>query len=300
MNISKSSPKISIVTPSYNQGQFIEETILSIINQNYPNLEYIIIDGGSTDGTIETIKKYEKHLKHWVSEPDKGQVDAINKGLKYCTGDIFNWINSDDYLEPNSLFTIANAYNPIIDNNIAGNVRNFDDDTNQSEIFINRDLDLKGIYAKNDGGRYHQPGLWFSLRKLKVYEPFSLKYQNGFDHFHYIGYILKFPDIIYTNQVLVNFRLHGSSKTVSQVPIFIVEKINYLQERINSIDDKIIADYFSNMRNQIEKEYKINRISGLQLSKIKKIIMLFKHLKTVDNQLSYRFILGAIKKVLLS
>src|SRR5690606_10615120 len=118
-------PKISIVTPSYNQGQFIEETILSIISQNYPNLEYIIIDGGSTDNTVDIIKKYENHLKYWVSEADKGQADAINKGLQHCTGDIFNWINSDDYLESNSLFTIANAYNPAIDNNVAGNVRNF-------------------------------------------------------------------------------------------------------------------------------------------------------------------------------
>lgn len=299
MNI-KSYPKISIVTPSYNQGQFIEETILSIISQNYPNLEYIIIDGGSTDNTVEIIKKYENHLKYWVSEADKGQADAINKGLQHCTGDIFNWINSDDYLEPNSLFTIANAYNPVIDNNVAGNVRNFDNDTKLSEIFINKDLNLQSIYTKNDGGCYHQPGLWFSLKKLKLFEPFSLKYQNGFDHFHYIGYILKFPDIIYTNEVLVNFRLHGSSKTVSQVPIFIVEKINYLQERIDSINDKIIADYFKNMRNQIEKEYKINRISALPLSKIKRLIMLLQSLKMVDNQLRYRFIFGAIKKVLLS
>ena len=79
---SKNKIKISIITPSFNQGQFIEQTILSVINQNYPNLEYIIVDGGSIDNTIDIIKKYEKHITYWVSEPDKGQSDAINKGLK--------------------------------------------------------------------------------------------------------------------------------------------------------------------------------------------------------------------------
>ena len=86
------SLNFSIITPSYNQGQYIEQTIQSVLNQNYPNLEYIIIDGGSTDNTVEIIKKYEKHLKFWVSEKDKGQANAINKGLQYCTGEIFNWI----------------------------------------------------------------------------------------------------------------------------------------------------------------------------------------------------------------
>jgi|GEM_PF-541409 len=104
-------PLITIITPSYNQAEYIEKTIQSIINQDYPNLEYIIIDGGSTDGTIEIIKKYEKYLSCWISEKDNGQSDAINKGLKRSTGVIFNWINSDDYMEPDSLYKIAEAYN---------------------------------------------------------------------------------------------------------------------------------------------------------------------------------------------
>ncbi|MGF1495095.1 MAG: glycosyltransferase [Microcoleaceae cyanobacterium] len=103
-------PKISIVTPSYNQGQFIEETIRSILLQNYLNLEYIIIDGGSTDNTVEIIKRYAPWITYWVSEPDRGQTHAINKGLEKATGDVLAYLNSDDYYLPGTLFKVAEHF----------------------------------------------------------------------------------------------------------------------------------------------------------------------------------------------
>jgi glycosyltransferase involved in cell wall biosynthesis len=103
-------PSISIVTPSYNQGQFLEETICSVLDQKYPNLQYMVIDGGSTDNSVEIIRKYAKYLDYWVSEKDKGQMDALNKGVRRSTGDIFGFINSDDYLYPKALQRVAETW----------------------------------------------------------------------------------------------------------------------------------------------------------------------------------------------
>lgn len=103
-------PKISIITPSFNQGQFLEETIQSVLDQNYPNLEYIIIDGGSTDNSVEIIKKYEQQLSYWVSEPDRGHGHALNKGFARATGEIMAWINSDDKYLPWTFETVAEVF----------------------------------------------------------------------------------------------------------------------------------------------------------------------------------------------
>ncbi len=103
-------PKISIITPSYNQADYLEETILSIIQQGYPNLEYIIIDGGSTDGSIDIIKKYEAQISYWVSETDEGQYDAVQKGFDKSTGEIMAWINADDKYHHNAFFAVAEIF----------------------------------------------------------------------------------------------------------------------------------------------------------------------------------------------
>jgi len=103
-------PRISIITPSYNQGRFLEETIQSVLNQNYPNLEYLIIDGGSKDESIDIIRRYERSLSFWVSEPDQGQSQAINKGFELMSGDIISWLNSDDILLPGSLRLISEYF----------------------------------------------------------------------------------------------------------------------------------------------------------------------------------------------
>ena len=103
-------PRITIVIPSYNQGRFIEETIRSVLLQDYPDLELIVFDGGSTDESVEVIRKYEQHLAYWASEADRGQTHAINKGLERATGEIFSYLNSDDLLMPDALFRVAEGF----------------------------------------------------------------------------------------------------------------------------------------------------------------------------------------------
>ena len=104
------TPTISIVTPSYNQGQFLEETIQSVLTQEYPNLEYVVIDGGSSDGSVETIRKYADRLTYWVSEPDQGQYDAINKGFAHTSGEIMAWLNSDDKYAPRAFSVVGDIF----------------------------------------------------------------------------------------------------------------------------------------------------------------------------------------------
>lgn len=103
-------PKITIVVPSFNQGKFIGATLKSIIDQQYPNMELIVVDGGSTDNTLAVIKQYEMHLAWWVSEPDSGQTSAINKGFTRSTGEIMAWINSDDLVAPTALRHVAEYF----------------------------------------------------------------------------------------------------------------------------------------------------------------------------------------------
>lgn len=233
-------PKISIVTPSYNQGKFIEETIRSIVLQNYPNLEYIIIDGGSSDETVEIIKKYEKWISYWVSEPDNGQSHAINKGLARCTGKIFNWLNSDDYYNPNALNIVGTSFFKTGCYSLIGYVKNTD---SEGLVYRTRVRSLEETIAF---ANLVQPGTFFDLEPI-------LKFGGVNEEAHYMmdGELwLKFlftygiEKIEKVNDVLVNFRLHPDSKTVSQNTSLNLEKIFLLNQLAKkaSLPDAIIAE----------------------------------------------------------
>lgn len=208
-------PKISIVTPSFNQGKYIEQTICSIVNQGYPNLEYIIIDGGSTDNTIQIIKKYESKITYWISEPDNGQSDAIQKGLLKSTGYIFNWINSDDYLEPFSLFKIAEAFNSNIDI-FCGYARIFNDIDNYT--VLNHRTNLYPILEQTFVEKtICQPGMFYKKSIIHELGGINLSLHYIMDLELWWRYLAKHgqSNIYLSNEKVAHFRMHISSKTVT-------------------------------------------------------------------------------------
>lgn len=211
---------------------FIEETITSVLDQQYPGLEYIIIDGGSTDNTVEIIKKYEKYLKYWVSEKDGGQANAINKGLWHCTGDIFNWLNSDDYLEPGALNKIAAAFTDEKVQIVAGRVRNFS--SKEEEIIQNQNLSAAGLMCWQPGVKFVQPGAWMKRLLLRASGGIDESFHFCFDWDLYIRYLYNFPVVKEIPELLVHFRLHEDSKTQTSAEKFekdqqeIIEKLSRL------------------------------------------------------------------------
>lgn len=211
-------PKISIVTPSFNQGQFIEETIRSVLLQGYPNLEYIIIDGGSTDESVQIIKKYERWLKYWISEPDRGQSHAINKGLAHCSGDIFNWINSDDLLAPGALHAVALAWSKTPQVIIAGRVINFGEEGVEEELISPNALTLENFVSKSkareNGLSWHQPGTFLPRAEVSRLGGVSEELRFTMDHFLMID-LLKTLNVVYIPDTLARFRLHNRSKTLT-------------------------------------------------------------------------------------
>ena len=174
-------PKISIVMPSYNQVEFIERSILSILNQDYPNIELIIIDGGSKDGTIEIIKKYQDHISFWVSEKDQGQSDALNKGYKNCTGQIFGWLNSDDVYLPNVFKSVSSAFEKNQNKKII-----FGDwlsiDKNDDVIDYNHAFDFNLNQFKYEGFHLNAQSMFWRASVHKLFSGFDINLYNTMDY----------------------------------------------------------------------------------------------------------------------
>jgi glycosyltransferase involved in cell wall biosynthesis len=205
-------PKITIITPSYNQGNYIEQTILSVLDQNYPNLEYIVIDGGSTDNTVDILKKYSHRIHYWISEPDKGQTDAINKGFQRATGDIINWLNSDDYYETGCLFKIAKSFEDPEIKAVTTVVRNFEEGgENWDEITTN--------YGDNvlllTKGFNNQPGTFFRKEIWQRYFPLPSQLHYTMDQYLWFCYWLEHSADSFKveNYITTFFRRHINSKT---------------------------------------------------------------------------------------
>lgn len=219
-------PKISIITPSFNQADFLERTILSVLGQNYPNLEYIIIDGKSSDKSPEIIKKYENQLHYWVSEKDSGQVEAINKGFKIATGDLITWVNSDDTMAKGTFQLIAENYVPeqnwylgrfnVIDEN--ENVLNTPPMDFPKSLFSWLNLFIRGVSYP-----VFQSSAFWNKRVIEECYPMKENLNYAFDHEFIYRIHKKFGEPVFLDEILSSFRIQSMSKTSVNKPEFAKE-----------------------------------------------------------------------------
>jgi len=207
-----SNPLVSIITPSFNQAKFLEETINSVLDQDYPNIEYIIIDGGSTDGSQEIIKKYTDQISYWISEPDQGQTDAINKGFNKANGEIFAWINSDDTYLPN---TINQAVDFLNNNPEFGMVYGDANLINEKNEIFGKFPARQTDYKRLRRGYVHIPqqSSFFRAALWKEVAPLDTSFYFAMDYDLWVR-IAKISQLKYVPKIWANFRIHSTGKSV--------------------------------------------------------------------------------------
>lgn len=217
-------PKISIVTPSFRQAAFIEETIRSVLLQGYPNLEYLVIDGGSTDGTTAILERYDPWLSYWVSEPDRGQSHAINKGFARASGEILAWLNSDDLLMPGALVEVALRWRRAPGRLVAGSVIWFEHQSGAESLRQQRGLTFADMVQHwTRRCVFQQPGIFFP-RELTVSlggVDESLRYAMDYDLF---CRLLRHAEAEIVDRPLARFRYHAGSKTGGEGDLFMLER----------------------------------------------------------------------------
>jgi len=215
--MSNDKPTISIITPSFNQGLFLEETIQSVLRQDYPNLEYIIIDGGSTDDSVEIIKAYEHRLAFWVSEPDNGQAHALNKGFILATGSLLSWLNSDDLLLPNILPDVALTHASHPESILLGDVIHFDREGDFTIEMRQHNVTVENMIAYwNRDWLWNQPGTFIPKRVWDEIGVLDEGYRYIFDREWMCRALIDRTPLVYLGYSVAAFRLHSESKTVRE------------------------------------------------------------------------------------
>lgn len=226
--MSRRLPRITVVTPSFNQERYLEATVRSVVSQDYPDLEYFVMDGGSTDGSTDILRSYDSRISFWTSGRDGGQSDAINQGFRRATGDILCWINSDDVLEPGALHALAANWTPgthwlvgrcaIIDSQ--GNVDG--EFTPESPTSVR-----EWIERFLSGGTFvvPQPSTAWTRDAWQKAGPLDRSLHYSFDHAFFLRIFAMFGPPAIVDQRLARFRVHADSKTSSEGARFKTEAV---------------------------------------------------------------------------
>lgn len=221
----KRLPRISIVMPSYNQARFIERSILSVLNQGYPNLQFIVIDGGSSDGTVDIIKKYEPYIDYWVSEPDKGQSDALNKGFQQADGEILGWLNSDDLYLQNALHNAALALVREPEKRIA-----FGDWLSINEhdeiIDYNFAFDFSANHFKYEGFHLNAQSMLWRKEVHGRFTGFAVDLYNTMDY-----------------QMILEFGVNEGDGAFERVPTALGAFRRYAGQKTGGVDNKVMKEH---------------------------------------------------------
>jgi glycosyltransferase involved in cell wall biosynthesis len=242
----REEPLVSIVTPSYNQGRFIEETIQSVLNQNYPNLEYLVLDGGSRDNTLDILKRYEGRLV-WISEKDRGQADAINKGFRLAKGDILGWLNSDDTYLPGAIRKVVQYFQAHRDvGMLYGEGYHVDSAGKIIERYYTEPFDFQRL---GEICFICQPTAFLRAEVFRAIGPLETSLRYCLDYEYWMRVAKRFR-ISYLDDYLANSRLHFETKTLSQRVEFHQEILETVRKHYGHVPERWIYAYVHGYLNE--------------------------------------------------